>query len=139
MAVAEFLKLEGSQVDEVVLIDQKNPYKSGPKADKKETYSRFRFEGTVFIVPDTNTFVQDFINGTVSSVKLEEGVIEVVNDKGVPQKDETGKVITRKSFAFDSHRSFAQDLNKAKHKATMTALTAANLSEVTLAALMQLA
>jgi hypothetical protein len=114
--MANVTKLMDTQVDEITLLSSNLPYKTGKRAENKETYSRFRYNGVVFNVPDNSPFIKDFQNGTVSSVKL------IENER--PGTDEDGNEITIKGFEFDSHTTFAQELNRATHKAKMNLLTA---------------
>ena len=102
--MAQPIKLTGEQVLEISAIDHNNAYKNGQRAKDKKTFSRFKYESTVFSVPSDNPFVQAFIAGEVKSVKLIPGErdVTVVDDAGVESTN------TVKSLEFDSFISRAQ-------------------------------
>lgn len=107
------IKLVDEQVDEISMIDSKNPYKNGQRAKDGKTYSRFRYDGTVFTVDDNSPFIQAFADGNIDSVKLIPGERETVtiDNEGNEQ------TATVKTLAFDSFVSFAQTERRAEHKA----------------------
>lgn len=118
--MSDIIKLIGAECDEIALIDSKNSYKNGKKAEEGKTFSRFRFNGVVFTVDNDSPFIEDFNNGKVSSVKLIKGerTVTTTDDEG----NETE--IVRNTFTFDSHSSMVQELNRAKHAFTLNKFTA---------------
>jgi hypothetical protein len=98
------IKLSPEQVLEISAIDHNNPYKNGQRAKDKKTFSRYKFEGTVFSVPSDNPFVQAFEKGEVKFVKLIQSTRE---KKGIDNEGEE-IITTVDSFEFDSFISRAQ-------------------------------
>ncbi len=109
------IKLTDSQVDEISIIDHNNPYRNGQRAKDKKTFSRFRYNGTVFTVDSENPFVKEFSEGNVDSVKLIPGerTVVVVDSEG----NETEQAVP--TFTFDSFVSFKQTERRAEHKAKL--------------------
>jgi hypothetical protein len=99
------IKLTGEELFEISLLDSDNKFKDTTQKGKDgKTFSRYRYDGIVFTVDNTNPFVADFIAGKVKSVKLLEGTrdVEEVDDKGEVTKNPV------KSLSFDSYVSRAQ-------------------------------
>jgi len=103
--MAQPIKLTGEQLFEISLLDSDNKFKATTQKGKDgKTFSRYRYDGTVFTVDNTNPFVADFVAGKVKSVKLLEGTRDVEN------VDDSGEITisTVKSLSFDSYVSRAQ-------------------------------
>lgn len=111
--MAQPIKLVDEQVDEISMIDSKNPYKNGQRAKDGKTYSRFRYDGTVFTVDDNSPFIEAFNSGNIDSVKLIPGERETVTIDGEGNE----QTATVKTLTFDSFVSFAQTERRAEHKA----------------------
>ena len=111
--MATTIKLMDEQVEEVSMIDSNNKYKNGQKAKDGKTFSRFRYNQTVFTVDNDSPFVADFSAGNVSSVKLIEGTREVVSVDS--EGNEQTTIVP--TLTFDSHVSFKQTERRAEHKA----------------------
>jgi len=79
------------------------PYSADSKMAGK-TYSRFRYAGIVFIVPDHDDFVADFKAGKVKELSLIEGTRDIESEDDAGVKSTT----TVKTLAFDAHISIAQ-------------------------------
>lgn len=107
------IKLVDEQVDEISMIDSKNPYKNGQRAKDGKTFSRFRYDGIVFTVDDNSPFIQAFADGNIDSVKLIPGERETVTI----DSEGNEQTATVKTLAFDSFVSFAQTERRAEHKA----------------------
>lgn len=107
------IKLIDDQVDEVTLIDSNNKYKNGQRAKDGKTFSRYRYNSTVFTVDNDSPFIQHQIDGNVSSVKLVEGTreVDIIDADGVTTTQ------TLATLTFDSHTSFQQVERRAAHKA----------------------
>lgn len=91
----EKIKLVEEDIFDVKLIKSGIAYTSGERKANGETYTRFRYDGIVFTVPDTDPFVKDWIDGEVAIVKLLKGSRKITDGEGV----ET----TVDSVDFDSH------------------------------------
>jgi hypothetical protein len=103
--MAQPIKLAGEQLFEISLIDSANKFKASTQKGKDgKTFSRYRYEQTIFTVDNDNPFVADFIAGNVKAVKLIEG------ERDVENVDDAGEITisTVKSLAFDSYVSRAQ-------------------------------
>jgi hypothetical protein len=103
--VKSFEILTGEQVFDVTFIDGGLPYKDGTKkAEKGLTYSRYRFNGTVFTVDDDSAFIADFKSGNVKRIKLENASYDRAST------DADGKPITEtvSSLRFDTYLNKAQ-------------------------------
>jgi len=136
--MTEITKLIGEQVDEISLLGSGFPYKTGKRSENKETYSRLRYNGIVFNVPDNSPFIKAFNEGKVASVKLlnTTRTAIVTDDQGV----ETEKEVA--GFEFDSFISMEQQWNRALHtnKLNMLSATASSkdLTPDSISALMSL-
>lgn len=97
------ITITGKELLKVKLIESGLPYSADSKMVGKK-YSRFRYQGTVFIVPDHDDFIEDFKKGQVKEISLIESTREkeTTDDAGVVTKT------TVKSLAFDAHISIAQ-------------------------------
>ena len=114
------IRLTEDQVDEVVLIDKDQNYAPNSKPGKAgKTFASFRYDGIVFTVKSSDPFIEDQINGTISSIKL----IKSVRDKKVTIKDDDGTdvetTISVDALEFDSYQSFTKQLNRAKHNSAI--------------------
>ena len=118
--MANVVKLVGEQVDEISLLSSGLPYKTGKRSENKETYSRLRYNGIVFNVPDNSPFIKDFEAGKVATVKLLDTERESIttDDQGV----ETTVMV--KGYEFDSFISMDQQLNRALHTNKLAMLSA---------------
>lgn len=78
------LELDVLQAQEISLIDSGNQYSSGKRKEEGKTFSRFRYNGVVFTVPDDNDFIQAYKDGVLATVKLITGkrTITVTNADG---------------------------------------------------------
>ena len=116
----EFLTLTDSQIFEISLLESGRRYKNGQRAEEKKTYSRFRYNGIVFTVDDSNPFITDYNNKTVQSVKLAQGTRTVTNVDSEGNEVES----TVGSLAFDSYINFSAQSNLLQHQANMAQYSA---------------
>jgi len=108
----EVVKLTGRSVFEVVEISRGHKYQTGQRADDGETYRRYRYNGTVFTIPENDRFNKLFDNGKISMIKL------IKSERNTIIENEDGEVIEAKvpSIQFDSYMSNSQELNVVKHE-----------------------
>jgi hypothetical protein len=116
--MATAIELTGRDIFKVRLLESGLPYKDGNKQTGK-TYTRFRFNGVVFIVPDNDPFVKDFANGKVHTIWLNTGTREVELEDGTKS--------TVDSIEFDAHISNAQIIGVTKTTAILDAISAGNI------------
>jgi hypothetical protein len=134
--MAQPIKLVDEQVDEISVIDSNNKYKPTTQKGKDgKTFSRYRYDSTIFTVDNDSPFVKAFNEGNVDSVKLIPGERDVVtvDSEGNEQTN------TVKTLAFDSFVSFAQTERRAEHKAKIKryeVIASAPVSDSLLAELM---
>lgn len=98
----EKIKLVDEEVFDVKLIKSGIPYTSGERHKNNETYSRFRYDGIVFTVPDTDPFVKDWNDGEVAILKLLKTKRVVKDEDGKPVIKDGQEQLTD-SIEFDSH------------------------------------
>ena len=113
------IELIGAQVFKIKHIESGLSYGADTKL-KGKTYSRFRYQGVIFTVPDTDTFVQDFLKGRVHSVELLDGTRTI--------KDEKGQDVPTRDIQFDSHISSAQMIGVETTQAILTGLSSGTIS-----------
>lgn len=135
--MTDILKLDVLQAQEISLIDSGNAYSSGKRKGENKTFSRFRYNGTVFTVPDDSPFIAAFNEGTVASVKLVTGkrTVSVTNADGETED------VERDTLQFDSFTSMKQVKNGMLFQAQIAAIGAmstktSDLSEESLAAIL---
>jgi hypothetical protein len=135
--MADILKLNVLEAQEISLIDSGNAYSSGKRKDEGKTFARFRYNGIVFTIPDDNPFISAFNEGTVASVKLLKGkrTTTVVNADGDSED------IEKDTLQFDSFTSMRQVKNGMLFQAQIAAIGAmstktSELSEESLSALL---
>lgn len=113
------MKLQGLDCLEIVKISNGHAYKTGKRAEEEKTYSRFRYNGTVFTVEDDSDFIELHKKGALSRVTLVEGTrkVESVNE-------ETGEVESTDvlTLTFDSAISTEQEMSYRKHTVALSAL-----------------
>jgi hypothetical protein len=103
--VKTFEILTGEQVFDVTFIEGGLPYNpETEKGKKKLTYSRYRFNGTVFTVDDDHAFITDFKNGNVKRIKLENATYK----KPITDADGKETTETTSSLRFDTYLNKAQ-------------------------------
>lgn len=99
----QIITISGTELLKVKLVQSGLPYSAESKFAGK-TYSRFRYQGVIFIVPDHDAFVQDFAEGRVHELTLIEGTRDVTttDDAGVETTDQV------RTLAFDAAITHAQ-------------------------------
>jgi hypothetical protein len=97
--MTQFIKLREEDVLDIKHLESGLEYGSTTKM-KDKTYSRFRYQGVVFTVSDSDTFVKDFLAGKCHSITLADGTRTITDSEGVesPVRD----------IQFDSHVTSAQ-------------------------------
>lgn len=115
----KIVRLIDKECEEIVLVAAGKAYK-GKLAG--ETYSQFRFEGTVFNVNDKLGFKDAVEKGDLALVKLIDGTREktVVDDQG-NEITETVRSLELDMFTTET-AAFAKEIRHAKHEATITAI-----------------
>jgi hypothetical protein len=93
------IKLKDEDVLDIKHLESNLSYGKDTKM-KDKTYSRFRYQGTVFTVPDADTFVTDFLKGKVYSVTM--------IDSTRMKTDAEGGEIAVRDLKFETHVSSAQ-------------------------------
>lgn len=138
--MSEVLKIQDESVDEITLVAKGLPYRSGKRAENKETYRQYRYEGKIFVVSEDDPFNVAFDdNRKITSVKLLKGsrTVKVTDEEG----NETEKAVD--TLTFDSFISFGQEKARALHNVQMDTLkrvsTIETLDEATVTALMNAA
>lgn len=133
----KIVRLINEQCMEITLVAAGKPYSGKLKGD---TYSQYRFEGTMFTVNDNLGFKAAVENGDLALVKLLDGTREktVVDDQG-NEVISTVRSLELDSF-FTETASFAKELRRAKHDAAIITIKrvaeAASLTEEGKAALL---
>ena len=113
------IKLRDEEALDIKHLESGLPYKADSKL-KGKTYSRFRYLGVIFTVPDTDSFVADFLKGKVYSVTLIEGTRTVI--------DKDGTEVSTRDIQFDSHISSAQIIGIKTTGAIITGLSSGTIS-----------
>lgn len=108
------IELVGKEIFRIKDLGSGYAYKSDTKMAGK-TYSRFRYNGVVFIVDDNDPFVKDFRNGNVHTIWLTSGTRETI--------DAEGNTIEVPEYQFESHISNAQIIGLTKTNAVLDAIT----------------
>lgn len=113
------IELQGTQIFKIKHLESGLKYGASTKLQGK-TYSRFRYQGIIFTVGDSDPFVSDFKAGKVYSVDLLDGTRTVTDDQGVelPVRD----------IQFDSHVSSSQIIGVKTTDAIITGLTEGTIS-----------
>lgn len=111
------VELSGKNIFRIKHIKSGLPYGQDTK-NAGETYSRFRYNGTVFIVPDSDNFVNDFLKGKVHTIWLTEGTRMV--------QDAEGNDTPVASIQFDSHINNDQIIGMTKTEAILNSITKGN-------------
>ena len=128
----EVIKLVGEQVDEITLLAVDQPYTKGGRKDRGEKFRRYRFDGIVFTVEESNPFNKDFDNDRkITSVKLIKGKRTIEGEDG--SKTEVD------SLQFDSHVSYGAEEARLLHNIRVEGLkkvaSSADLSQSVMDAL----
>ena len=113
------IELAGTQVFKIKHLESGLPYSKESKLAGK-TYSRFRYQGIVFTVADTDTFVSDFLKGKVHSIDLIDGIRTDTDSKG--------NEVQVRDIQFDSHVSSSQIIGVTTTQAIITGLTEGTIS-----------
>jgi hypothetical protein len=113
------IELTGTQVFKIKHLESGLAYGKDTKLAGK-TYSRFRYQGIVFTVSDSDTFVKDFLAGKCYSIDL----IEATR----PVTDAEGTELQVRDIQFDSHVSSSQIIGVTTTQAIITGLTEGTIS-----------
>ncbi len=113
------IKLREEDVLDIKHLESGLAYRTDSKL-KGKTYSRFRYLGVIFTVPDTDSFVADFLKGKVYSVTLLDGTRSVT--------DSSGTEVPTRDIQFDSHVSSSQIIGIKTTSAIITGLTEGTIS-----------
>jgi hypothetical protein len=97
--MTQFIKLREEDVLDIKHLESGLSYKADSKLAGK-TYSRFRYQGVVFTVADTDTFVKDFLAGKCHTITLADGTRTITLEDGTESKI--------RDIQFDSHVTSAQ-------------------------------
>ena len=115
----KIIKLKEKECEEVTLVATGKPY--GGKL-KGQTYSQFKFDGTVFNVNDNLGFKEAVEKQDLSLVKLIDGTREkVVIDSEGNETTETVRSLELEMFTTET-AAFAKEIRHAKHQATLTTI-----------------
>ena len=128
----EVIRLSGEQVDEITLLASNQPYTKGKRGERKETFRRYRYDGIVFTVEESNSFNKDFDNDRkITSVKLVKGKRTVTAEDGTVSEVD--------SLQFDSHVSYGAEEARLLHSIRVEGLkkvaSSADLSQSVMDAL----
>ena len=105
--MTSILELDVLQAQDISLIDSGNGYSSGKRKAEGKTFSRFRYNGIVFTVPDEHPFVAAHTNGVVASVKLIGGKRTVT----ITSEDGETEDVEKDTLQFESFTTMQQRKN----------------------------
>jgi len=113
----EVIKLTGEQVDEITLLATDQPYTKGGRKERGEKFRRYRYNGIVFTVEESNPFNKAFDDDRkITSVKL------ILSKRTVKAEDGTTSEVD--SLQFDSHVSYGQEEQRLLHSIRMEGMKA---------------
>lgn len=113
------IELQGTQIFKIKHLESGLAYSKSSKLAGK-TYSRFRYQGIIFTVADTDAFVTDFLKGKVYSIDLIDATRSVT--------DAEGTEVSVRDIQFDSHVSSTQIIGVKTTDAIILGLTEGTIS-----------